>query len=244
MNRRWIPAGLVLVALLSPCIAPSVAIPAPVGMSQSAAAVKLRQEMRKLWTDHVVWTRNYIIAAAADGPDAKTAATRLIKNQEDIGGAIGAVYGKAAGDQLTGLLKEHISVAVELIEAAKARDETTQQHTARKWHRNAEQIADFLSKANPNWPRTTLIDMMNKHLSTTTDEVTARFARNWDEDVKAYDAVYEHILAMADVLSDGIVKQFPARFQSAKYASTSDPARFRYAKGASSSERVILAHRA
>ena len=54
--------------------------------------------------------------------------------------------------------------------------------------------------------------MMNQHLSTTTNEVVARLTKNWDADVKAYDAVYEHILMMADALSDGIVKQFPEKF--------------------------------
>jgi hypothetical protein len=68
--------------------------------------------MRKLWTDHVVWTRDYIIAAVGDQPDAKAAATRLMKNQEDIGNAVATFYGAPAGRQLTTLLKEHITIAV------------------------------------------------------------------------------------------------------------------------------------
>ena len=77
---------------------------------------------------------------------------------------------------------------------------------------NADQIADFLSKANPNWPRATLVDMMKKHLATTTDEVVARLTKNWDADARAFDAVYDHILHMSDALADGIVKQFPEKF--------------------------------
>src|SRR5262245_41357943 len=178
----------------------------------NAEASILKQDMRKLWTDHVVWTRCYIIAAVGDQPDAQAAATRLMKNQEDIGKAIAVVYGAPAGQQLTTLLKEHISIAVDLIKAAKAGDKAAQQQADTKWHQNATQIADFLSKANPNWPRPTLVDMMNKHLSTTTDEVVARLNKRWDDDVRAFDAVYDHILHMADALSDGIIKQFPAKF--------------------------------
>ena len=184
----------------------------------SSAAADLKQDMRKLWTDHVVWTRDYIVAAVGDQPDAQAAAGRLMKNQQDIGTAVAAYYGKPAGDKLTSLLKEHISIAVDLIKAAKAGDKTAQSAADAKWHRNGEDIADFLSKANPNWPRATLVDMMNTHLSTTTNEVVARLTRNWDGDVKAYDAVYAHILRMSDALSDGIVKQFPAKFSSAKAA--------------------------
>jgi hypothetical protein len=175
-------------------------------------AVALHQDMRKLWTDHVVWTRDYIVAAVADQPDATAAAGRLMKNQEDIGAAVAQFYGKAAGDRLTTLLKEHISIAVDIIKAAKAGDTASQQAADAKWHRNAEAIADFLAKANPNWPRATLVSMMKVHLATTTDEVVARLTKNWDADVRAYDNVYDHILMMADALSDGIVKQFPENF--------------------------------
>ena len=168
--------------------------------------------MRKLWTDHVVWTRDYIVAAVGDQPDAKSAAARLLKNQEDIGQAVANVYGKEAGDKLTALLKEHITIAVDLIKFAKAGDKASQLQADAKWHKNGEDIADFLSNANPNWPRATLVEMMNKHLATTTDEVVARLTRNWDADVKAFDAVYEHILAMSDALTDGIAKQFPEKF--------------------------------
>jgi hypothetical protein len=180
--------------------------------SVTSPAVTLRQDMRKLWTDHVIWTRDYIVAAVGDHPDAQAAAARLLKNQEDIGNAVATYYGKPAGDTLTALLKEHITIAVDLIKFAKAGDKASQQQADAKWHKNGEDIADFLSKANPNWPRATLVDMMNKHLATTTEEVVARLTKNWDADVKAFDAVYEHILAMSDALTDGIVKQFPEKF--------------------------------
>jgi hypothetical protein len=118
--------------------------------AQSASAAALKQDMRKLWTDHVVWTRDYIIAAVGDQPDAKAAADRLLKNQEDIGSAVAKFYGAPAGTQLTTLLKEHITIAVDLIKAAKAGDKAAQQKADSRWQQNAVQIADFLSKANPN----------------------------------------------------------------------------------------------
>lgn len=168
--------------------------------------------MRKLWSDHVFWTREYIIAAATDAADQQASANRLMKNQEDIGNAVAGYYGAAAGAKLTELLKEHITIAVDLIKAAKTGDKTGQAQADAKWQQNAVAIADFLSKANPNWPRATLVDMMKTHLETTSAEVVARLGKNWDADVRAFDAVYQHILMMSDTLSDGIVKQFPDRF--------------------------------
>jgi len=198
-------------SLASPTLAQTSTPPHHAATTLSAAAT-LHQDMRKLWSDHVFWTRGYIIAAVADQPDAQAAAARLMKNQEDIGAAVASFYGKPAGDRLTALLKEHISIAVDIIKFAKAGDKTSQQQADAKWHRNSEAIADFLSQANTNWPRQTLVDMMNTHLSMTTDEVVARLTKNWDADVRAFDKVYNHILVMADALSDGIVKQFPEKF--------------------------------
>ena len=187
--------------------------PAVKGAAHGTAAADLTMTMRKLWTDHTVWTRDYIIAAVDDKPDAMAAANRLMKNQEDIGNAIAGYYGAAAGQQLTSLLKQHISIAVDLIKAAKAGNKTAQKQADDKWQANAVDLATFLSKANPNWPQATLVDMMKTHLSTTTAEVVARLTKDYDGDVRAYDAVYEHILMMSDALSDGIVKQFPEKFK-------------------------------
>ena len=204
--------------LASFVIAAGLQTPAPIAaqaqhaMTSASAAQALRQDMRKLWTDHVIWTRDYIVAAVDDKPDATAAANRLMKNQDDIGAAVGSIYGKAAGDQLTTLLKEHISIAVDIIKHAKAGNKAAQQQADAKWKQNGDAIATFLSKANPNWPKATLAAMMNSHLSTTTDEVVARLTKNWDADVRAFDAVYTHILMMADALSDGIIKQFPEKF--------------------------------
>ncbi len=189
-------------------------------MGQSDAAVTLNQDMRKLWTDHVVWTRDYIIAATEKQPDAPAALNRLMKNQDDIGNAVAKYYGEPAGRQLTTLLKDHIAIAGDIVKAAMAGDKTAQKAADDRWHQNATQIADFLSKANPNWPRATLLDMMNTHLSTTATELTARLNKDWEADVRAYDAVYDHILHMADALSDGIVKQFPAKFGNTAVSTT------------------------
>src|SRR5262245_30304577 len=191
----------------------SLLIAAPVSAEHIDKATQLHQDMRKLWTDHTLWTRDYIIAAVDDKPDAMAAANRLMKNQEDIGNAVAAYYGAAAGQQLTSLLKQHIAIAVDLITAAKAGDQAAQKLANDKWQQNAGDIATFLSKANPNWPNAVLVNMMKMHLATTTDEVVARLKHDWDADVRAYDAVYNHILMMADALSDGIVKQFPEKFK-------------------------------
>jgi hypothetical protein len=217
MNRLKIVAAIGFCTALSAASAASASAQDPTRAPGSASAkapsaIALKQDMRKLWTDHVVWTRDYIIAAVGDQPDAQAAANRLMKNQEDIGNAVATFYGAAAGQQLTTLLKEHITIAVDLIKAAKAGDKAGQQQADSRWQQNAVQIAEFLSKANPHWPKDVLTDLMKKHLSTTTNEVVARLTKDWEADVRAFDEVYAHVLHMADALSEGIVKQFPNKF--------------------------------
>jgi alkanesulfonate monooxygenase SsuD/methylene tetrahydromethanopterin reductase-like flavin-dependent oxidoreductase (luciferase family) len=121
-------------------------------------------------------------------------------------------YGKEAGDKLTALLRQHILIAVDVVAAAKANDQAKLQQADAKWKQNASDIAAFLGQANSNWPSQALTDAMNMHLATTTREVVDRLQKNYDDDVRAFDAVYDHILHMADVMADGIVKQFPDRF--------------------------------
>ena len=181
-------------------------------MPASTAASQLHDAMRKLWSDHVFWTREYVLEAVAGAPGAQTTANRLLKNQEDIGNAVAAYYGAAAGAQLTNLLKQHILIAVDLVTAAKASDQAKVADADRRWHANANDIATFLSGANPNWPKATVLDMLNQHLALTTQEATAQIQGNWAGSASAFDSVYNEILNMADALAGGIVKQFPNRF--------------------------------
>ncbi|MFI5333132.1 MAG: glycosyltransferase [Candidatus Babeliales bacterium] len=178
----------------------------------SSERCTLRTGMRKLWSDHVWWTRDYIIAAVADAPDLKAATDRLLKNQEDIGSAVASYYGKEAGEKLTALLKEHILIAAEVVSAAKANDSGSLKTADEKWHVNADAIALFLSKANPHWSNSEMQDMMYKHLKLTTEETVARLKKDWVGDVQTFDKVFDEIMMMADMLTAGIAQQFPEKF--------------------------------
>jgi hypothetical protein len=181
--------------------------------AQSPKAVALRAAMDKLWEDHITWTRMVIVDFAAGLPDLSTAEARLLRNQTDIGNAIKPYYGRAAGNRLTSLLRTHILEAVPVLQAAKAGDKSKLTASLNAWYANANQIAVFLSKANPrNWQLPMMRQMMKQHLALTTNEAVARLQGNWKADVAAYDAVHVEILHMSAMLSDGIIQQFSARF--------------------------------
>jgi hypothetical protein len=173
----------------------------------------LRADMRKLWEDHVTWTRLFIIAAEAGSADADETAQRLLQNQTDIGNALKPLYGEATGTGLTALLRQHILTAGDLIAAAKAGDSAKVSRTKAAWYVNGDQIAAFLSKANPtNWPATEMRQMMRDHLDNTLAEAVDHLKGNASADIADYDKVHVQILHMADMLTRGITAQFPGAF--------------------------------
>jgi hypothetical protein len=117
----------------------------------TAARVAFHDQMRKLWEDHVTWTRLAIVTFADRSPGFDATAARLLQNQTDIGNAIALFYGTAAGQQLSNLLHDHITIAVALLQDARAGDTAAFGSDKASWYANANQIADFLSAANPRF---------------------------------------------------------------------------------------------
>jgi hypothetical protein len=195
--------------------------PPAAGDPISASALAFHDAMRKLWEDHITYTRNVIISFELDDPHSKvvlpdlnTVVDRLLQNQVDIGDAIKPYYGTDAGNQLTALLKEHITGAAKVLTALKANDQAALQTALDAWYANAHDIAVFLSSANPdNWPLAEMDQMMKDHLDATTEEAVARHQGDWSADVAAYDKVHAQALGMADMLSSGIIEQFPSKFR-------------------------------
>lgn len=184
---------------------------AQTGRTKAHAA--FHDEMRKLWEDHVTWTRLAIVTFADGSAGFDATAARLLRNQEDIGDAITPFFGEAAGEQLTALLKDHIGIAVELLQAAKAGDDAAFEAAHAAWYANADDIAHFLAEANPRyWPQETLRAAMKGHLDQTLAEASHELAGAYAQSVADYDEIHHHILGMADVLSDGIIRAFPSRF--------------------------------
>jgi hypothetical protein len=212
--KQRIPVSIVLTSLLAAVLLIGCgAKTTPADPMSTTAGINLRMAMRDLWDAHTTWTRMYIVSAVAKMPDAASAAGRLMQNQEDIGNAIKPYYGDEAGMKLTGLLKNHISTAGAVVMAAMAGDTVKLKAGQAQWTANADSIADFLSSANPNWPKQTLTDMLHEHLRVTTEEAVARIKKDWAGDVKAYDAIHTQAMMMADALSSGIIKQFPDKFK-------------------------------
>ena len=176
--------------------------------------VALREDMRRLWEDHITWTRLAIISLTTGSPDADATVGRLLQNQVDIGNAVKPFYGDAAGNELTNQLRTHILIAADVIAAAKAGDAGKLAEAQARWAKNGDDIAALLNSVNPrHWPLATMQAEMRMHLELTTQEVVARLEGRWADDVAAYDKVHDHALHLSDLLSDGLIAQFPKAFR-------------------------------
>ncbi|HET6922089.1 MAG TPA: hypothetical protein VFI16_02960 [Anaeromyxobacteraceae bacterium] len=181
--------------------------------SPTLTRAELRAGMRKLWEEHVQWTRMVIVSFAAGLPDFDAAVGRLLRNQDDIGNAVKPFYGEEAGLRLAALLKDHILIAADVLQAARAGDASALETASGRWYANGDEIADFLAAANPiHWPREGMRAAMREHLDTTLAEAAARLGGSWDQDIASYEAARQHVLMMADTLADGIAAQFPELF--------------------------------
>ena len=206
-ERRYRPLLILVVALLA-CPLGALANSGPIDRDD------FRADMRKLWEDHISWTRLFIVETVGGLPGKDATAQRLLKNQDDIGNAIKPFYGEEAGAKLTALLRDHILIAADLVGAAKAGDSAKQDDATKRWFANADEIAGFLSGANPkSWPLEATKAMMHDHLKLTTEEAVAQLKGDWAASIAAYDKVHEQILHMADALADGIQAQHPQHFK-------------------------------
>jgi hypothetical protein len=211
--KRLLWMGLILLFSLNMLVDPNSTHAQTQEHRVSQSQVKFENEFRRLWMDHVLWTSNYITSATTAGSeDQKQVLTRLLKNQEDIGNAVKPIYGEKAGNKLTDLLKEHIVIAGKIVDAAKTGKKALVNQLNQEWYRNADDIAAFLSQANPYLKNEDLKKLLYMHLKLVTNDLSASLEKDWEARIVAIDEGVSHIILMADTISAGVVKQFPKKF--------------------------------
>jgi hypothetical protein len=170
--------------------------------------INLLNELRKLWEEHIVWTRLFIISALAGLPDLDTTTKRLLRNPSDFANVLEIFYGRQKADTFRSLLEDHLKIAGSIVENAKQKNSKAVDQYMKLWYANADRIAAFLAGINPNWSEDEWKNLMHDHLRMTADEAMARLAGEYPKDSIIFDMIEEQALAMADVMTAGIIKQF------------------------------------
>ena len=170
--------------------------------------IDLTNTFRKLWTQHVMWTRSFIISTAANLGDLDFVTKRLLRNPSDFADVLKKYYGAEKAQKFASLLTEHLTIAARLVNAAKAGDMDTVKEERKKWYSNADEIANYLASINPYWSKNEWKLMLYDHLKLTENEAVERLTGQYEKDVALYDVIEEEALMMADYMAKGINKQF------------------------------------
>jgi hypothetical protein len=180
---------------------------------QTPKAVAFHDHMRALWEAHGAWTHMVITSFVGNLPNLAAEEGVLLHNQVEIGNAVKPYYGAAAGNKLTKLLKAHILGAVQVLQAAKSGDNSKLTQAEAAWFANGRQIADYLHAADPKFlSRQAARRMMKVHLEQVIEQAVDELNGNYAADAHAFAPYIRHILEMADMISGGIIRQFPGRF--------------------------------
>ncbi len=200
-------AGLLLAGLI---IRPAQA-EAPNQTKTSALAY--HDQWRKLWEDHVTWTRVAIMGILDELPGTDAYVGRLLQNPADMEAALAPYYGEEAG-VLADLITEHLAIAAEMLIAARDGDTEAFEDARVRWYENGEQNAVQMNQMNPRfWPLEATHHMWIEHLDATLAEAVANLSGDYAAEVEAYDLIHDMALEMADFMSTGVIKQFPRAFK-------------------------------
>ena len=170
--------------------------------------IYLTNLFRKLWEQHVMWTRSFIISTAANLGDLELVTQRLLRNPVDIAEVLRWYYGAQPAGEFERLLTAHLTIAGQLVTAAKQGDDDAVTDLRRQWYANADTIAAFLAELNPCWIEEWWRSMLYEHLELTEQEAIHRLNGDYAKDIDIYDKIEEEALKMADEMANGIIRQF------------------------------------
>jgi hypothetical protein len=173
------------------------------------AQADLNNHLRMLWEQHVFWTRLTILSIVFNLPDVDFVTNRLLRNPKDFKAALKLFYGDRIASRFADLFTSHLVIAAELVRAAKAGDNAAAADAEKRWYANADEIAAFLAGINPYWSERDWKAMLHKHLAMTKSEAVDMLTGKYAESISVFDQIEKQALEMADVMTNGIVRQFP-----------------------------------
>lgn len=173
--------------------------------------MELRNQLRKLWEQHVFWTRLFIISTAGCLGDVELVTRRLLRNPGDFALVFLPFFGRNAACRFRNLFTEHLTIAGDLVNAAKCQDTAAADAARRKWYANADELAKLFAEMNPHWSERKWRIMLHTHLEMTEKQAALRLAGHFAEDIQIFDRIEEEALKMADYMWEGILLQCEIR---------------------------------
>ena len=215
MMRSMLSALVVISVLFAWTVAPvrsQAATPNP------AKVAELKMALRDLYFNHVFWVRDLVVSTRLGEKAAVSEADEYgLKNAKAIGRSIAPFYGQAAGEKFATLFVGHYSAVKTYMNAAFANhykgNATLKKAALDKLTKNANEIAVFVSSANPNLPKATVYGLLVAHAQQHIKAIDATAKKDWSGEADMWDPMVKHIYTLSDALADGIAKQFPDKLQ-------------------------------
>lgn len=178
----------------------------------SKRELRLSNAMRFVWEQHVYWTRMTINSIAFNTPDLDANTERLLRNATDMGILLEPFYGSLVAQRFSNLIRDHLVIAAELVQAAKAGNQRAVADAKRRWFANGEEIVNFLSRINPFISEETFRELFFEHLNLTIQEAELILQGKFSASIAVFEKIEAGALEMADIITKAIVRQFPRKF--------------------------------
>lgn len=179
----------------------------------SSKASDLRASLVTLGVEHMTYTNQAVDAALDGSPNASQVGAALYANGNDIGAAVGSVYGKDAETTFNTVWKLHLDDFVKYAVAGSKNDAAGKQAALADIQNNyTKPLSAYLAKANPNLPEATLESALSEHVDMTAKMIDDHNAKKYDEEAAQLKMANTHIAGLMSTLAGGIVKQFPDKF--------------------------------
>lgn len=172
----------------------------------------LISKVRILWMQHSEWTRMAFVSIIFDNPDEEAVLDRLLRNPVDFAHSLEEFYGSMVAFKFSDLLAEHLILAGALVKATMAEDTMEAEKINRRLYENADEISTLLCSINPYWSYESWRMMLFKHLDLAKMMASQLINGNYKESIKTYDRFEAEVMVMAEMMYEGILKQFSHKF--------------------------------
>lgn len=167
--------------------------------------LRLNEDMRLAWLNHVYWTRMYLMSAVADNAEQQAVEERLLETADEITDVFARYLPIATTRQLRNLLTEHIEIAGQIIQALKAKNMSDYDALVKEWYRNANQMAALFANYNPYFGSRETRNMLLNHLDLTREEIEQQVNGEYEQSIDVFRDVEQQALAMADYFARGLL---------------------------------------
>ena len=180
---------------------------------RSAKASQTAAALRDLWIGYIFWIRNVVLATFNKNDAAKkTAEQQVVANAQSLAGTVEPFYGTEAKESFFKLLAGHYGAVKDYLVASVGDDLAAQSTATRSLTSNAEEIATFLSKANPYLPKDALNGLLLAHGGHHIQQIQQLQDQRYDSEARTWDDMKNHVYQIADATADALAKQFVKRF--------------------------------